>query len=122
MGYGNYSQEAHETLLHTRAGVPAEAFFQQRQCHPLMNPKGVRVRESRDSAEHPHSLGIVFSLDVTGSMGGIPVILATRELPKFMKVLTSCSVPDPQVLFMAVGDATSDHAPLRSGNSNRPRS
>jgi hypothetical protein len=115
MGYGNYSHEAHEALLHARAGVPAEAVFQQRQCHPLMDPKGVRVRESRDSADHPHSLGIVFALDVTGSMGEIPILMATRELPKFMKVLTSCSVPDPQVLFMAVGDATCDRAPLQVG-------
>ena len=115
MGYGNYSEEAHQALLDRRGGVPVESIFRQQQCHPLMNPKGVRVRESRDSAEHPSSLGIVFALDVTGSMGEIPVLLATRELPKFMKVLTACSVPDPQVLFMAVGDATCDRAPLQVG-------
>lgn len=115
MGYGNYSEEAHRALLHARSSVPKEAIFKQRHCHPLMNPKGVRVRESRDSAEHPESLGIVFALDVTGSMGSIPVLLATRELPKFMKVLSSCSVRDPQVLFMAVGDATCDDAPLQVG-------
>lgn len=115
MGYGNYSQEAHEALLNDRKDVPVEAVFQQRQCHPLMNPNGVRVRESRDSEAHPQSLGIVFALDVTGSMGHIPVLLATRELPKFMKVLTSCSVRDAQVLFMAVGDATCDRAPLQVG-------
>jgi hypothetical protein len=80
-----------------------------------MDPKGVRVRESRDSAEHPESLGVVFALDVTGSMGQIPVLLATRELPKFMTVLTACQVRDPQVLFMAVGDANSDAVPLQAG-------
>ena len=91
-GYGNYSEEAHRALIMGRSGLSREAIFEQSQCHPLMNPKGVRVRESRDSAEHPESLGIVFALDVTGSMGDIPVLLATRELPKFMKVLSSCSV------------------------------
>lgn len=115
MGYGNYSEEAHRTLLNGRSGVPAQAIFKQTYCHPLMDPKGVRVRESRDSAEHPESLGIVFALDVTGSMGDIPVLLATRELPKFMKVLSACSIADPQVLFMAVGDANSDSAPLQVG-------
>lgn len=115
MGYGNYSAEAHQALIGSRSGLTQEAVFRQSQCHPLMNPKGVRVRESRDSADHPHSLGIVFALDVTGSMGDIPVALATRELPKFMKVLTACNVPDPQVLFMAVGDATCDSAPLQVG-------
>ena len=115
MGHGNYSSEAHEALLRGRAQLPAQQVFQQKSCHPLMNPKGVRVRESRDSAEHPNSLGIVFALDVTGSMGTIPKLLATQLLPKFMKVLTDCRVPDPQLLFMAVGDATSDNAPLQAG-------
>jgi hypothetical protein len=115
VGYGNYSEEAHRALVGQRISVPTEAIFRQRQCHPLMDPKGVRVRECRDSAEHPESLGIVFALDVTGSMGQIPVLLATRELPKFMKVLSSCTVRDPQVLFMAVGDATCDSAPLQVG-------
>ncbi|PTL81385.1 hypothetical protein [Vitiosangium sp. GDMCC 1.1324] len=115
MGYGNYSNDAHEALLRDRAQIPTQQVFQQKACHPLMNPKGVRLRESRDSAEHPNSLGVVFALDVTGSMGAIPKLLATELLPKFMKVLTDCKVPDPQLLFMAVGDATSDSAPLQVG-------
>ncbi|AKJ07649.1 hypothetical protein ATI61_107101 [Archangium gephyra] len=115
MGHGNYSSEAHEALLRGRAQLPTQQVFQQKSCHPLMNPKGVRLRESRDSAEHPNSLGVVFALDVTGSMGTIPKLLATQLLPKFMKVLTDCRVPDPQLLFMAVGDATSDNAPLQVG-------
>jgi hypothetical protein len=80
-----------------------------------MSPKGVRVRESRDSAEHPRSLGIAFALDVTGSMGDIPDLLARRELPNFMKILVDCQVADPQVLFLAAGDATCDRAPLQVG-------
>ena len=77
MGTGNYSYEAHEALLRDRANLPSQQVFRQIQCHPLMNPKGVRLRESRDSADHPQSLGIAFALDVTGSMGEIPKILAT---------------------------------------------
>ncbi|MFL6264001.1 MAG: VWA domain-containing protein [Thermoanaerobaculia bacterium] len=115
MGYGNYSQEAHEALLQGRQTLPSQQVFKQQGCHPLMNPKGVRVRESRDSAEHPRSLAVVFALDVTGSMGDIPRLLATQQLPKFMKVLTDCKVPDPQILFTAVGDATSDQSPLQVG-------
>lgn len=115
MGSGNYSHEAHEALLRSRSSVPTEQVFSQRNCHPLMNPKGVLVRESRDSADHPASLGVVFALDVTGSMGDIPRALATQELPKFMKVLVDAKVADPQILFMAVGDATGDRAPLQVG-------
>ncbi|MEO6195324.1 MAG: VWA domain-containing protein [Thermoanaerobaculia bacterium] len=115
MGYGNYSHEAHEALLQDRRALPVQQVFQQQKCHPLMDPKGVRLRESRDSPDHPESLSVAFALDVTGSMGAIPKLLATEQLPKFMKVLTDCKVTDPQLLFLAVGDATSDQSPLQVG-------
>lgn len=115
MGYGNYSHDAHEALLRDRAKLPAQQVFKQSACHPLMNPKGVKLRESRDAADHPQSLGIAFALDVTGSMGSIPRLLATQQLPAFMKTLMDCKIPDPQILFMAVGDAVSDQAPLQVG-------
>ena len=115
MGHGNYSHAAHQALVATRAQQPAAEVFKQRGCHPLMNPHGIKARESRDSADHPASLGIVFALDVTGSMGDIPKLLARQELPKFMQLLGACRIPDPQIMFMAVGDATSDNAPLQVG-------
>ncbi len=115
MGYGNYSHAAHEALSQARADLPRQRIFVQDACHALMNPKGVRVRESRDSDEHPNALPIVFALDVTGSMGDIPDLLARRELPRFMKILGDLHVPDPQLLFMALGDATCDRAPLQVG-------
>jgi hypothetical protein len=115
MGHGDYSHAAHEALLKGRADVPREQVFKQNRCHALMNPKGVRARESRDSADHPLSLPIVFALDVTGSMGQIPEALARHELPHFMKLLVDTGVRDPQLLFMAVGDATCDKAALQVG-------
>jgi len=80
-----------------------------------MNPKGVLARESRDSGTHPKSLAIAIALDVTGSMGEIPVLMATKLLPQFMKILLDVMVPDPQVLFLAIGDANCDQAPLQIG-------
>jgi hypothetical protein len=115
MGYGNYSHAAHVALASSRAHQSRTEVFSQTQCHALMNPKGLKVRECRDSADHPNSLGIAFALDVTGSMGDIPHLLAKEELPNLMKLLTACGVVDPQLMFMAVGDATSDQAPLQVG-------
>ncbi len=115
MGYGGYSHDAHQAFTNARADLPKQQVFTQTACHALMNPKGVRLRESRDSPDHPNSIGVVFALDVTGSMGKIPELLARRELPKFMKILLDCKVPDAQLLFTAVGDATSDKAPLQVG-------
>jgi len=115
MGHGNYSHDAHMAMLQARASSGSTEVFAQRTCHPLMNPKGVRARESRDSPEHPRSLGIIFALDVSGSMGEIPRTLAATELPSFMKVLGACKVADPQVMFAAIGNAGWDSAPLQVG-------
>jgi hypothetical protein len=54
MGYGNYSHSAHQALASNRAALSRNEVFMQRGCHALMDPKGLTVRESRDSAEHPN--------------------------------------------------------------------
>ena len=115
MGFGGYSFEAHQAITGRRAALPTQSVFAQRACHPLMRPHGIKVRECRDSPEHPQTLPIVLALDVTGSMGEIPAQLARRELPHLMKALMDHGVRDPQVLFMAVGDAFHDKAPLQVG-------
>ena len=115
MGYGNYSYDAHQALTQSRAGKSQQEIFAQRGVHPLMNPFGVKARESRDSPTHPKSIGVVFALDVTGSMGEIPNQLAKKQLPAFMKTLGDFHVTDPQILFMAVGDAVTDLGPLQVG-------
>jgi len=115
MGYGNYSHDAHRAIIDQRTGLAREQIFKQTRCHPLMDPHGVRVRESRDGPAHPKSFGVVFALDVTGSMGEIPDRLARKELPTFMTTVLDLGIQDPQVLFMAVGDAYSDSAPLQVG-------
>jgi hypothetical protein len=80
-----------------------------------MNPLGVKSRECRDSVDHPESLSICFALDVSGSMGDIPRQLATRELPRFMKILLDTGTLHPQVLFTAFCDARYDATPLQVG-------
>lgn len=116
MGYGGYSIEDHTAIVQARATIPVEEVFHQ-SLHSLMDPRGVTLRESRDSEDHPNSLPIAFVLDETGSMGDIPKDLAKKELPQFMRVLMNVGVADPQVLFMAVGDALTgfEKAPLQVG-------
>lgn len=114
MGYGEYSFEAHQAITQSRAAQPQASVFSRNDCDPAMNPRGVRFRESRDSAEHPASVGIVLALDVSGSMGEIPHQLATRTLPTFMESVSTV-LPDPQVLFIAFGNAYADRSPLQVG-------
>jgi hypothetical protein len=47
--------------------------------HPSLNPFGVKIRESQDSAEHPVTLPIIMDDDLTGSMGHVPEVLQRRE-------------------------------------------
>ncbi len=117
MGYGRYSHAAHVAMTAARqAPQPRrQPVFSRRGCHPLMDPRGVGLRESRDSADHPESLGVIFALDVSGSMGDIPRRMATHTLPRFMAALGQARVTDPQVMFMAVGCAIGDAAPLQVG-------
>lgn len=117
MGYASYSEESHRAATTARSRQSdREVFTQVTGCHAAMDPKGLKFRESRDSAAHPASLAIVFALDETGSMGGIPKSLAKSELPTFMSEIMNYGVADPQVLFMGVGDATTgEMAPLQVG-------
>ena len=115
MGYGAYSYEAHQALTTARSGKATQDVFSQRGIHPAMNPLGVVHRECRDSKEHPKSLAIIFALDVSGSMGQIPELLARQELPGFMKLLTDCNIASPQVLFAAFTDHEFDGRPLQVG-------
>ena len=89
--------------------------FKARNVNNAMNPNGVDIRESRDSEEHPNSLAIILGLDVTGSMGSIPHFLIKEGLPNMMDDIIKNGVPDPQVLFLAIGDHECDSSPLQCG-------
>ncbi len=83
---------------------------------PSLDPKGVAVRESRDSPNHPESNAIGVLFDVTGSMGEIPKQFATQKLGNLMTLLVSKGViPHPQVLIGAIGDARHDDVPFQIG-------
>jgi hypothetical protein len=80
-----------------------------------LDPKNLKVRESRDSKEHPNSNAIIVALDVTGSMGSVSHTIHSK-LPALMGLLLKKNyIEDPQVLFAAVGDYNSDTAPLQVG-------
>jgi hypothetical protein len=87
----------------------------RRGVHPQINPRGVVLRESRDSAVHPESHAVAVLFDVTGSMQGVPRVLQAN-LPKLMGLLIRKGYLDhPQILTGAIGDATCDAAPLQVG-------
>lgn len=126
MGGGHYSDSSYDshTSLRSSRGYSVRATAHtddvnagraRRGVHQRLNPLGLRMREARDSTEHPESLPIAVFLDVTGSMSRLPMI-AMQKLPALMGLLlTRGYAAHPQVLFGAVGDAMVDHAPLQVG-------
>lgn len=120
MGSSVYNSElrsvrAFNSGYHTK--TTNEIFEQNklRRIHESMEPKKALIRESRDSETHPNSVPIIIALDVTGSMGKIPHHLVKDGLPTLMSGIIQNGIPDPQVLFLAVGDVTCDHHPLQVG-------
>jgi len=117
MGSGTYSTTSRlsrsEHLGYTTKS--SQEIFTSRSINSAMNPHGVTVRESRDSIEHPNSVAIIIGLDVTGSMGSVPHFLVKNGLPTMMDAIIKKGIPDPQVLFMGIGDHECDQAPLQVG-------
>ena len=54
--------------------------------HPSLSPRGVALRESRDSTEHPISLPLGVIMDTSGSMRTVPKIIQSK-LSKLMGTL-----------------------------------
>lgn len=125
MGGGEWFTDVYDTKDRIRSAAGRSAFDHDAavrrlprdlwKVHPTLDPKGVRWRESRDSADHPTSLAIAALFDVTGSMGSIPVQIQ-KKLPELNGLLIRKGyVEHPQIMFGAIGDATCDKVPLQVG-------
>jgi hypothetical protein len=117
MGHGGYStiDNIFTRTASTNADKSNFELFESRALQNEMNPNGVTVRESRDSAEHPNSYPIVLGLDVTGSMGSVPNFLIKEGFNAIMDTIIKGGELDPQILFMGIGDHECDRAPFQIG-------
>ena len=115
MGHGSYSVDDSTARSHTMnySGQSVNKIFKNKSVTNEMKSVGVKIRESRDSNEHPNSLAIMIGLDVTGSMGSIPHFLISEGLTNIMSKLFDAGINDPQVLFLGIGDTYVDSTPLQ---------
>ena len=114
MGGGSYNYvKAHSRSFAASSRSNTE-IFRQRSISDEMNIRG-KVREARDSEEHPESFPIIIALDTTGSMGDIPRDLVVNSLPEIMKAIIDAGIPHPQLCFVGVGDAYYDKCPIQCG-------
>lgn len=114
MGSGSFDASAYRSFTASTAGKTTDDIYAARAINKNLNPKGVKIRESRDSADNPNSTPIIVAIDVTGSMGIIADVLARDGLGTlFTEILNRKPITDPHLMFMAVGDANFDSAPLQ---------
>lgn len=123
MGYTSYSYEDRlsrsvSSGFSTVTKATADTVFKQNKLgmiHEEMKPSKAQLRESRDSDTHPNTVPIIIGLDETGSMGDIPIHMVKDGLPKMVSKIIQNGIPDPQILFLGIGDHEVDDAPLQVG-------
>lgn len=124
MGDGSWSRSFWDTVNAAHAAAGTDPFAHtaaihsgraRAATHKALDPKGVLMREARDSAEHPNSTPIAVLFDVTGSMGDIPVKLQEKLSGLLTLLVKKSYVEDPQIMFGGIGDAECDSAPLQIG-------
>ena len=114
MGSGSFDACAYRAFASSAASKTTDEIYTSASLDASLNPKGVKVRESRDSADNPNSTPIIVAIDVTGSMGIIADVLARQGLGTlFQEILDRKPITDPHLMFMAIGDANHDRAPLQ---------
>lgn len=107
--WSNYTRSKGITSQSTYSSI-----YKNNSMKDSLNPKGVIYRESCDSTDHPSSTPIILGIDVTGSMGDLAATIAKESLNTLMTELYDKQpVPDPHIMFMAIGDAFTDNAPLQ---------
>jgi hypothetical protein len=114
MGSGTFDAAAYRSFSKSTAGKSTAEIYAARTINKNLDPKGVKIRESRDSADNPNSTPIIVALDVTGSMGMLADVIAREGLGiLFNELLDRKPITDPHIMFMAIGDANCDAAPLQ---------
>jgi len=115
MGYSRWDSDSWASYSSTTATKSTGDIFKMSSLDADLNPKGVVMREARDSDLNPESTPIIVAADVTGSMGMIAEHIVREGLGTlFEEILERKPVTDPQLMSMAIGDANAwDTAPLQ---------
>jgi hypothetical protein len=114
MGNSRWNDDDWKTASAKTRGLSQSEIFNSSSLKKEMDPRGIKLRESRDSAANPNSTPIILALDETGSMGDIAVYLAKDGLGTLVQqILDRKPVSDPHIMVMGVGDVRSDRAPLQ---------
>lgn len=114
MGGGTFDPGTYRAFSASTVGKKTEEIYTSRSIHKDLDPRGIKQRESRDSVDNPNSTPLIVGLDVTGSMGMLADVIAREGLGTlFEAILDRKPISNPHVMFMGIGDANYDKAPLQ---------
>jgi hypothetical protein len=115
MGRGSFGPSDWDGFLtkHDVAKKSATHIFSS-TARKEFNPVNIECREACETSDKPQITPIIVALDVTGSMGKIPHELIKEGLGTLMEEIQKRgSIPNPQLMFMAIGDVEYDQHPLQ---------
>jgi len=110
-----YSSGSTKSVSSKRRVTNATQVFKETGMRDEFNPAKIKLpREACDSAQSPHSRGIIYAEDVTGSMGRYLLELIQRQFPRLIEKTYETVSFNPHIMFMGVGDVRQyDDAPLQ---------
>ena len=129
MGSSRYDDAIYTSRIDTAKSTGADLFAHTDAIrtgkttagvHDLLKPNkpnkaGKIIRESFDSDAAPNSRAVAVIFDETGSMSTVPRLFVLKLASLMAALVKKGFIPDPHVLFGAVGDAKSDTSPLQLG-------
>jgi hypothetical protein len=114
MGNARWDSNDWASYSKTTSSKKIDDIFTKSSIVDDLNPYGVKMRESRDSALNPQATAIIVGLDVTGSMGKIADVMAKEGLGIMVEeILARKPVTDPHIMIAGIGDAYCDRSPLQ---------
>ena len=110
-----YSSGRSIDVTPVRRVTNASQVFKETRMRDEFNPAKIKLpREACDSAQSPHSRGIIYAEDFTGSMGRFLLSLIQKQFPRLIEMTYQTVSFNPHIMFMGVGDVEQgDEAPLQ---------
>src|ERR1035441_1940453 len=98
MGAGTFDARTYRTFSDSVKHKSTDEIYSS-NLNKNLDPKGVKMRESRDSVDNPESTPVIIALDVTGSMGMIADVIARTGLGTlFTAILDRKPITNPHVM------------------------
>ena len=63
MGSGRFDSDSYRTFTTSTIGKTTDRIYTSRAMHKSLDPMGVKIRESRDSADNPNSTPLIVALE-----------------------------------------------------------